>query len=66
MVQVITVLHRWPLQGSIPAIELEKTTLRTVFLFLATLLSTLLVPFTAGSIKSLCTGTWNAVHNWLK
>ena len=38
----------------LPAIELEKTTRRTDFLFLATLLSTLLVPFTAGSMRSLC------------
>ena len=41
-------------EEEIPAMELEKTTLRTVFLFLATLLRTLLVPLTAGSIRSLC------------
>ena len=39
----------------LPAIELEKTTRRTLFLFLATLRSTVLVPLTAGSMRSLCT-----------
>jgi len=52
--------------GIIPAIELEKTTLLTVFRFLATLLSTLLVPFTAGSIKSRCTNVRKAIQTCMK